>query len=256
MFYHFIAIASSYFEGRRVAYHYASKEKIGEKTVNHFLGTTKSKLDREDFGLHVLITKYESWASVIEYDSFFKDILICEDVEEFVSFLTKDKNLTAIDIAKFFLTIQPMSQLKLQKMVYFAYATYLESTGKQLFSDKIVAYRYGPVVESVYQEYKFFGRETIKENEQVKFSLEDIKLPQSIARITISEDGDEILHFLLVALKRYGDKSPGELVDITHSDGSPWSSVYLPGKNQEITDSVILSRHKYEIAVVKNLKIQ
>lgn len=50
-----------------------------------------------------------------------------------------------------------ISPLKLQKILYFAQADFLVSTGKPCFSDEIFAYDYGPVIPSVYQKYKIYG---------------------------------------------------------------------------------------------------
>lgn len=50
-----------------------------------------------------------------------------------------------------------ISNLKLQKVLYFLQAQYLVSTGNKLFEDEIEAWDFGPVVPSVYHEYKIFG---------------------------------------------------------------------------------------------------
>lgn len=49
------------------------------------------------------------------------------------------------------------SNLKLQKILYFLQANHLVLTGKSLFEDKIEAENFGPVVRSVYDEYKVYG---------------------------------------------------------------------------------------------------
>lgn len=60
------------------------------------------------------------------------------------------------------------TQLKLQKLVYFCFADYLCDTGKELFTDKIYAFKYGPVVDSVWKKYKDYGYEDIdNENEDI-----------------------------------------------------------------------------------------
>lgn len=54
-----------------------------------------------------------------------------------------------------------ISNLKLQKVLYFLQAQYLVSYNKRLFDDEIEAWGIGPVVPSVYQEYKIFGSASI-----------------------------------------------------------------------------------------------
>lgn len=47
----------------------------------------------------------------------------------------------------------PITQLKLQKLLYFIQVAYLRETGSLLFGDPIEAWEYGPVVRSVYINY-------------------------------------------------------------------------------------------------------
>jgi uncharacterized phage-associated protein len=50
----------------------------------------------------------------------------------------------------------------LQKLLYYAQAWYMvENDGNPLFSDDIEAWKYGPVVRTVYDEYKIFGHSPI-----------------------------------------------------------------------------------------------
>lgn len=56
-----------------------------------------------------------------------------------------------------------LSPMKLQKIIYFIYKDYLQKNNVPLFSDRFEAWRYGPVVRSVYDEFKHFGAYSIKE---------------------------------------------------------------------------------------------
>jgi uncharacterized phage-associated protein len=50
-----------------------------------------------------------------------------------------------------------ITNLKLQKLLYYAQAFYMvENNGEPLFSDDIEAWKYGPVVRTVYDKYKIF----------------------------------------------------------------------------------------------------
>jgi uncharacterized phage-associated protein len=60
-----------------------------------------------------------------------------------------------IELAKF---ITPM---KLQKLVYFAHGWCLALADKPLINEKIEAWQYGPVVSSLYREFKKYGNEGI-----------------------------------------------------------------------------------------------
>lgn len=57
-----------------------------------------------------------------------------------------------------------ISNLKLQKVLYFLQANHLVITEKQLFVDNIEARDFGPVVYNAYQKYKIYGGGSISYN--------------------------------------------------------------------------------------------
>lgn len=74
------------------------------------------------------------------------------------------KLYTAFDIANYFLLKaqddedqELLSNLKLQKLVYYAQGIHLAEFGTPLFEEKIIAWQYGPVIPILYQEYKKYG---------------------------------------------------------------------------------------------------
>jgi len=76
----------------------------------------------------------------------------------------------AIDAARFFVNIANtiptddlMTNMRVNKLLYFAQGECLRKLGKPLFDDDMEAWDYGPVVPPVYQTYKGFGREPIKD---------------------------------------------------------------------------------------------
>src|ERR1700722_8483585 len=54
-----------------------------------------------------------------------------------------------------------LSPLKLQKLVYFAHGWCLALTGRPLISDRVQAWQYGPVIPSIYHEFKYVGNGSI-----------------------------------------------------------------------------------------------
>ncbi|WP_242359655.1 Panacea domain-containing protein [Lactococcus petauri] len=245
MYQHFILIASSYTAGTRIGFHLSSKNQIQKSIIEDKMERI-SQLKREDIGVHSLITDSPAWESVIQLDSFFEDIVICQSFEKFEEALTFDSKITAIDIAKFFLTVKPMSHLKIQKLVYLAYKEYLLKYNQSLFEEKIVAYKYGPVVEEVYQTFKKYGAGAIKMEDSTEYILKDIHFPQAMGRMLLANDVEKIVPVLLEIVEKYGDFEAGQLIDLTHSKKGPWYTVYKPQLNCEITDEVILSQAKYE----------
>lgn len=84
----------------------------------------------------------------------------------------------AIDIAKYIIMYctqreVTVSNIKLQKILYFVYGVYLVRTGSPLFEDEFRAWQYGPVVEAVYNEFCIFGGSYICLQQQANLNLSD-----------------------------------------------------------------------------------
>lgn len=122
---------------------------------------------------------------------------------------------TAYQIAQFFLhhayngEKDQISNLKLQKLLYYAQGYSLALLGRPLFEDAIQCWTHGPVVASVYHEYKLYGKDFIVPTDTLALSL---------------FNPDEIAILTLVANK-YGQYSPWKLRDMTH-DEAPWHDAY------------------------------
>lgn len=104
---------------------------------------------------------------------------------------------------------RPISNLKLQKILYFVQAEFLVGMGEACFDDDIEAWTYGPVVPAVYFEYKIFGSTNIPDQGDDGF--------ESISR----KDKDH-LDAIIDAAAKY---SASSLVEITHRQ-SPWGNAY------------------------------
>ena len=72
----------------------------------------------------------------------------------------------AIAIANWFLDRafsggDSLTPMKLQKMVYIAHGWSLGLSDNSLIHDAVEAWKWGPVIRSVYREFRDFGAETI-----------------------------------------------------------------------------------------------
>lgn len=242
MYKHFVAVSSIYSKGIRIAWHYSS-DTLDPAIIQKFLNACKKKFGDIQLGVHRLVTNSPDWDSVTKKDTYFADLVVVTNPDDFIQMLSADNLLSANDIAKFVLSITPMSHLKLQKILYLCYEKYLKKTGVQLFKDEIYAWRYGPVIETVYHEYKSYGSGLIpyEEDDTVIINTCELAVKPSFMRILVSEHGEATISIILSVLKEYDKYSAGELVDITHMDGKPWKKVYKEGLNKKITDEVILS---------------
>ena len=100
-----------------------------------------------------------------------------------------------------------MTNLRLQKLMYFADGWNMILRGKPMFEERPVAIDYGPIIPSVYREYKAYGKNPIRETDP-SFSIE-----------MIPEDDLEVLSAVAAKYLQY---STGGLVDLTHKPGGAW----------------------------------
>ena len=123
----------------------------------------------------------------------------------------------ALDVAKYVIEYtndieKPISNLKLQKLLYYIQAKFLVG-GKELFEDEIVHWNYGPVVTNVYKELKFYGSNNLKYNTLGSFlDFNDYIEIEEVDKLKINK-----------ILKLYLDLSASELVTKTHEE-DPWKN--------------------------------
>ncbi|NLJ19327.1 type II toxin-antitoxin system antitoxin SocA domain-containing protein [Globicatella sulfidifaciens] len=122
------------------------------------------------------------------------------------------------------LVSKPMTNLRLNKLLYFAQVFSIMEYGKAMFHDDIEAWEFGPVVPVVYHAYKENGNRTIEPNfecENESLSVDDIAILQMINIV-------------------YSKTGTSKLVDTTHLDNSPWHKAFHEGskiiKNDDIEE--------------------
>lgn len=108
-----------------------------------------------------------------------------------------------------------LTNLKLQKILYFAQVEYLQAKGKKLFDEDIQAWQYGPVVEEVYNWLKGCGAYVITEFDVVLDKTNNLP--------------DDTKKFLDKMWEKYQKYSAWALVEKTHKKGSAWDKVYADG---------------------------
>jgi len=99
------------------------------------------------------------------------------------------------------------SNLKLQKLLYYAQGVHLAAFDAPLFEDKIFAWNYGPAVESVYQDYKIFNSGPIL----ISYDPENDTLPK------------DIKNFIDSVYVYFGQYSALKLMQMTHEE-APWKT--------------------------------
>lgn len=131
-----------------------------------------------------------------------------------------------------------VSNLKLQKLLYFTQAYFLIKTGDICFSDRIEAWDLGPVVPVAYREYKLFGSGNIPTiTHVIEKDSENIWNSKviSFADSTILASDKELIDSVV---DKFSEYSASDLVGLTHRQ-LPWIDAYSPHRNNEITREAI-----------------
>lgn len=129
---------------------------------------------------------------------------------------------TATDVARFLVQCAidmkaPLTNMKLQKMLYFAWIEYYKVSRSYLFDDSINAWKLGPVVPEVYDEFKIFAAMPITFTKKPELELKP-----------------EVKGFLNKFSQRYRDVNAFDLVRKTHERGKPWSEAYREGRKDTV----------------------
>lgn len=236
-------MSDSYSDGARIALDILQKEKKDLEYIEGIILKIKKVCKGEaPFSTHSICTESEDWSSVIKTDPYFKDVKVIESADKFIAKIMADRFLKGTDVARYILTKISCSHLKLEKLCYLCYADYLCKTGKQLFDDIIFAFRYGPVIGTVYEKYKEYGGLEINKCEEIIEKQEQLELPRE-SRILFSENGIKKVKSINETLEKYGKLPAWELVKITHNEGTPWKHVYKGIIYDVISDEVILKYH-------------
>ena len=72
---------------------------------------------------------------------------------------------------------QTLTPMKLQKLVYYAHGWYLGLTGRPLLDELIQAWSFGPVVRSLYNEFKEFGADPITHKATTIERIKGLNIP-------------------------------------------------------------------------------
>lgn len=149
--------------------------------------------------------------------------------------------------------IDDLTNLKLQRLLYFAYGIHISLYNERLFDEPIQAWRLGPVVPSVYREFKAFGSSPIGSNSRARI-MEDftgIITTPDLLSLDSQENAEKSLAIACVA---YGNQKAWKLVDITHKEQtSAWAKVYNPSRpNQTLNDDDIIEEFEPYIKTINN----
>lgn len=130
-----------------------------------------------------------------------------------------------------------ITNLALQKLLYFAHGHFLVRTSKPLVTGSFEAWTYGPVHPAIYREFKNAGAEPIA----MRAIARDV-MTGSLLKLPRIQD-DEAEAQIGFVVEAYGCLSAGRLVEISHAERGPWWTTVNKAKTSvalglRISDSV------------------
>lgn len=119
-----------------------------------------------------------------------------------------------------------LTPMKLQKLVYFAQGWHLAVRNESLIDEQVEAWPYGPVIPTLYREFREFG------DRPITFEATDC-VPNGRGGLRFVrpsvDDQPHVAEFTKLFLDRiwdvYGAYSAIQLSNMTHKSGSPWDQV-------------------------------
>ena len=116
-----------------------------------------------------------------------------------------------------------ITPMKLQKLMYYVCRDYVRETGQMPISEEFEVWQYGPVLPSIYGEFKSFGAKPItayaKDASGHSYKVNEKENPV-LARV------------IDIVWAKYKRMSGIELSELTHQHGSAWFDAFLLGKEK------------------------
>ncbi|WP_421148914.1 Panacea domain-containing protein [Aeromonas dhakensis] len=101
-----------------------------------------------------------------------------------------------------------LTHMQLQKLTYIAHGLSLAGYKMPLLSQPVTAWKYGPVIPSLYHEFKIFRSGFI---------------PPKPLNMPMRKDDEDLLNLVV---DTYGKLSGVQLSELTHMSGTPWEQVW------------------------------
>lgn len=128
----------------------------------------------------------------------------------------------------------PVTNMKILKLVYIAHGWFLGHTGDPLINVPVMAWKYGPVIEPVYEKFKSYGRHNISQ------------IPNTNASFSNDLEYGVFLGKVWDIYKKYDGLA---LSSLTHKQGTPWeTTITKHGEFSIIPNNLIEEYYKKRIA--------
>lgn len=238
---HIVILGSSYKTGNRIALDFSYDKCKHDELISILNDIKKSGNKKYSIATHTITTKTNKWSDVVNLDPFFKNVKLLDSKDKFLHYLKDDEETSALDIANYISTYYNCTHTRLEKLVYYCYADYLCKYKEKLFNDAIYAFKYGPVISTIYEIYKNSDKSDFIKPIPNEYDM-SIR-----SRILNSVNGLNKIKSIEETLDKYKYYNTATLISLTHQDNTPWAySDKGTSAYKIISDSVILKYHKYE----------
>lgn len=113
-----------------------------------------------------------------------------------------------------------VTNLALQKIVYFCHVWSLIQLGRPLIRHAFEAWEFGPVLPYLYRDFRDFDRQPITQRSMAFDPL------SGASRIVEYEFEADVEALLSRTVDFYSRLSAGDLVRLSHAEGGPWDQVW------------------------------
>lgn len=140
------------------------------------------------------------------------------------------------EVADYFLAVADnggdyISNLKVQKLTYYAQAWHLALHGQPIFQEDFQAWIHGPVLPELYEAFKTFGSKPINSMEgKGEGVLENFR----------NQYGNDFAEFMEEVTREYFPKTAYELEELTHNE-DPWKMARL-GLAEDCPSTAVITK--------------
>jgi len=113
-----------------------------------------------------------------------------------------------------------VTNLALQKIIYFCHARFLADRNKPLVKHQFEAWQFGPVLQYVYRDFKMYDASPIASR------AKGIDLLTGRIEIVGYDFDKSTKQFLESIVDFYSRLSASDLVDMSHATGGPWDQAW------------------------------
>ncbi len=139
-----------------------------------------------------------------------------------------------------------VTQMNLQNLVYFAQGLHLALHNKPLIEEEFQAWKFGPVVPSIYQSYMLYGSAPITGTQWLFF------IPEKNLN-KLDTEAEETMNFTWKSLIIY---NAAKLFNWTHQKGSPWEKVFVDGTSDQYIPNQYIQEYfkRFVVETIANVR--